>query len=464
MLRLSLILGTLTLLLAGCDASPWNDFINPGEPKIIDPGQKPLVLPILDTLASGVEGPDAVFPDATDIEPDDLVPEVADYKIGPDDVVDISVFDLMGAGTGEQVKEVHVTETGSINLPFIPPVKAEGLTERELETAVSKAYENAQLIHNARVSASVQDARGRRFAIQGNVTDPGEYPISRPDFRILDALVKANGMHVAAGVEYAYVIRKMAEPAAAVGPGQPTNANTPAAPSPQPSVPTSGPADLLSPPPPTEPTGPQGRATPAESSVRTMMMDNLPGADSSTAFKFDDVEKPTDQRIIRVPIDQLQRQGQLKYNIVIHPSDMIIVPDPVTGVYYIGGHVIRAGVFSIGGNDKVTLKKAWIAAGGADNFAFPNRAEVVRRVGTNREVCARVDMARVLALQQPDIYLKPNDTVFVGTHFIAPFLAAVRTSFQFTYGADFLYDVNYAPVNNSNSSGTDSLGTPPSPQ
>ena len=85
MLRSSLILGTLTLLLAGCDASPWNDFINPGEPKIIDPGQKPLVLPILDTLASGVEGPDAVFPDATDIEPDDLVPEVADYKIGPDD-------------------------------------------------------------------------------------------------------------------------------------------------------------------------------------------------------------------------------------------------------------------------------------------------------------------------------------------------------------------------------------------
>ena len=66
---------------------------------------------------------------------------------------------------------------------------------------------------------------------------------------------------------------------------------------------------------------------------------------------------------------------------------MIIVPDPVMGVYYIGGHVIRAGVFSIGGDDKVTLKKAWIAAGGADHFAFPNRAGIVRRVGTNREVC-----------------------------------------------------------------------------
>jgi polysaccharide biosynthesis/export protein len=460
--RSALIYGALTLLLAGCDSSPWNDFINPGEPKIIDPDQKPLVFPILDTLASGVEGADAVFPDATDIEPADLVPEVADYKIGPEDVVDISVFDLMGAGTGEQVKEVHVTETGSVSLPFILPVKAEGLTERELENAVSKAYEDARLVHNARVSVSVQDARARRFTIQGNVTAPGEYPITRPDFRMLDALVVANGLHLTAGVEYAYVIRKTTEPAAAVEPSQPPNVNTPATPSSlQPSIPTSGPADLLSPPP---PTGPQSRAVPDESSVRTMLMDNLPGADSSTPFKFDDVEKPTDQRIIRVPIDQLQHQGKLKYNIVIRPSDMIIVPDPVMGVYYIGGHVIRAGVFSLSGDDKVTLKKAWIAAGGPDNFSFPNRTEVVRRVGTNREVCARVDMSKVLAMQQPDIYLKPNDTIYVGTHFIAPWLAGVRTSFQFTYGADFLYDVNYAPVNSSSANGSDSLGTPPSAQ
>ena len=274
--RLSLIWAMLTLLLAGCDASPWNDFLNPGEPKIVDPDQKPLVVPILDTLASGIEGSDAVFPDATDIEPNDLVPEVADYKIGPDDLVDISVFDLMGAGTGEQLKEVRVTETGSVSLPFIPPVKAGGLTEHELENSVSKAYEDAHLIRNARVSVTVREVAARTFSIQGNVGSPGEYPISKSDFRMLDALVTASGMRQPTGVEYAYVIRKAAEPAAAIEPSQPTNANTPATPSPQPSVPTSGPADLLSPPPPTEPTGPQSRARPADSSNRSILMDNLP--------------------------------------------------------------------------------------------------------------------------------------------------------------------------------------------
>ena len=115
-----------------------------------------------------------------------MVPEVADYKIGPDDVVDISVFDLMGAGTGEQVKEVRVTETGSISLPFIPPVKAEGLTERELEAPYSKAYEDAQLIHNARVSVSVQSARSE-FQHPGQRRVAWRISDFRPDFRMLDA-------------------------------------------------------------------------------------------------------------------------------------------------------------------------------------------------------------------------------------------------------------------------------------
>jgi polysaccharide biosynthesis/export protein len=435
--RSALVLGALTMLLAGCDASPWNDFLNPGEPKILDPDQKPLIVPILDTLASGIEEPDTAFSDATDIEPADLIPDVADYRIGPNDLVSVSIFDLLGEGTGEQVKVIRVTETGSISLPFIPPVKAQGLTERELEDAVSKAYEDARLIRNARVAVQVQEARARTFSIQGNVGSPGEYQITRPDFRMLDALVTAHGPETAIGVPYAYVIRKLTQPgepgsSPSGEPGSPTNSNSPlpSPPSPTSPIPTPGPTsqpgDLLSPPP-TTPAGPQGRANPPA---------------SSQIFQFDDVENPTDVRVIRVPIDQLRQYGELKYNIVIRPSDMIIVPDPTTGVYYFGGHVLRAGVFSLSGTE-VTLKQAWIAAGGADDFAFPNRTEVIRRIGSNREVCVRVDLSKILALSEPDIYLKPNDVVFVGTHFVAPFLAAVRNSFRITYGFGFLYDRNF---------------------
>jgi polysaccharide biosynthesis/export protein len=438
--RSALVWGGLALLLSGCEL---NDFFNPAEPKIVAPDQKPLVVPILDTLASGIEGPDAVFTDATDVEPADLTPEITDYKIGPNDLVNISIFDLLGQGTGQQTKTVRVTETGSVSLPFIPPVKAQGLTEHDLEQAVSKAYEDARLIRNARVSVTVAQARARTFSIQGNVGSPGEYQISRPDFRMLDALVASRGPKITLGVPYAFVIRSNTPPGTGPSgePNSPAKGNSPLTPIPPSSAPMMQPGDLLSPPS-TTPSGPQGRADIPASGGRIMVMDNVPPANSSSVFKFDDVQAPSDERIIRVPIDDLRQQGQLKYNIVIRPRDMIIVPDPTTGVYYMGGHVHRAGVFALNG-EKVTLKKAWVAVAGGDDFAFPNRAEIVRRIGTNREVCVRVDMAKVLALSEPDIYLKPNDVVYVGTHFIAPLLAAVRNSFRLTYGFGFLYDRNF---------------------
>jgi protein involved in polysaccharide export with SLBB domain len=442
--------------MTGCEL---NDFINPGEPKIIDPNQKPLLIPILDTLASGIEEPDTAFSNATDIEPADLVPDIQDYKIGPNDLLSVSIFDLMGEGTGDQVKTVRVTETGTISLPFISPVKAEGLTERQLETAIQKAYEDARLIRAARVSVTVAEARARTFSIQGNVVAPGEYQLTKPDFRMLDAMVASRAPQVSIGVQYAYVIRKVTptgENNLQMEPTQPTpNSNVPTIPPgpsttpapapapgdlltpPPPPGPTTAPGDLLSPP----PTTPQGRANPSSNSRTAMAMDNLPPR-STGIFKFDDLETPADQRIIRVPIDQLRQYGELKYNIVIRPGDMIIVPDPTTGVYYMGGHVARPGAFGLNG-EKVTLKQAWVAAGGADDLAIPRRTEIVRRVGANREVAVRIDLEKVLAMNEPDIFLKPNDEVYVGTHFVAPFLAAIRNGFRITYGFGFLYDRNF---------------------
>jgi polysaccharide biosynthesis/export protein len=460
------VLVAFAAMFSGCEI---NDFVNPGEPRIVDPDttQHPLVVPILDTVASGIEEPNTAFASATDIEPSDLIPDITDYKIGPNDLVSISIFDLLGEGTGEQVKTARVTETGMISLPFIQPVKASGLTEHELEDAVSKAYEDARLIRNARVSVTVEEARARTFSIQGNVGSPGEYQLTKPDFRMLDAMVTAHAPAIAIGVPYAYVIRKVTQPGAdelnpsSTPPAPESPETTPPSPSqpgmtpePQPTTPAptptpkTAPGDLLAPPP-TAP-GPQGRAIPSPNSVKYLSSaavtsssdDAAPPPPSGKVFKFDDLEAPTDERIIRVPIDQLRQYGDLKYNIVIRPDDMIIVPDPTNGVYYMGGHIARPGVFGLTG-EKVTLKQAWIAAGGADDLAMPFRTEIIRRVGTNREVGLRVHLDKVLNLQEPDLYLKPNDFIYVGTDIFAPFLAAVRNSFQFSYGAGFVYDQNF---------------------
>jgi len=101
-------------------------------------------------------------------------------------------------------------------------------------------------------------------------------------------------------------------------------------------------------------------------------------------------------------------------------------------------------VYSLTGR-KITLRQAVISAGMLDQLAVPGRCSITRRVENNKEVVARVDLEKIFAGQEPDIYLKADDMVEVGTNAVAPFLAASRGAFRLTYGFGFLYDRNYAP-------------------
>jgi polysaccharide export outer membrane protein len=497
----------MLLALTGCDSSigEVNDYAAPAEPQIRPLGSKNLVVPILTTLDRSVEEPSSAYSQAEDVTPADLVPLYSDYRIGKNDVVSVTIFDLMGEGTGEVPKVVRVSETGMISLPFIGPVKADGLTEHELENAVAKAYEDANLIKRARVTCTVAEARARTFSVMGNVGAPGEFELTRPDYRMLDAMVAAHGPSVTVGVDYVYVIRKVSSEKMP----EPEENESPATPPPA-TEPTTPPGDLLAPPP-----GPQSQLD-IPAARRTLLMDQTtgpsnnnnngllaPGSDegangviegkpapspdnsnnninntpvppppnpqpetpaqtppaeqpavtpapsgeSTGSFEFNAPKEPSDERVIRVPIWRLQHYGELKYNIVIRAGDMIVVPDPVTGVYYMGGHFLRSGVYSLTGIP-VTVKEAWIAAGGGDDLAIPRRSEIIRQLGNDKEVFVRLDLTKIMGGEVPDIYLKPNDIVFVGTNIGAPFIAAVRNSFRLDYGFGFLYDRNFGSQSN----------------
>jgi hypothetical protein len=168
-------------------------------------------------------------------------------------------------------------------------------------------------------------------------------------------------------------------------------------------------------------------------------------------FAFNDLREPSDMRVIKVPFDPLKR-GELRYNIVIRPQDMIIVPQPIVGEYYMGGHVQRTGVYSLAAR-QITLKEAVIAAGMLDQVAIPARTQIIRRLSPTKEVFARVDLEKIFAGEEPDIILKPDDQVMVGTNAIAPFLASFRQGFRITYGFGFLYDRNYFAPNGSSNGG-----------
>ncbi|HUO09589.1 MAG TPA: polysaccharide biosynthesis/export family protein [Phycisphaerae bacterium] len=164
-------------------------------------------------------------------------------------------------------------------------------------------------------------------------------------------------------------------------------------------------------------------------------------AGPATTESFASAEQLMNQRVIRVPLNPL-REGNPKYNIVIRPGDTIVIPTVEQGFFYMMGHVNRPGVFALSGQ-KITLKMAVAAAGNLDALAIPRRCDLIRRIGNNQEVTVQVNLQAIFNGSQPDIFLKANDVVNVGTDAIAPFLAVTRNGYRAAYGWGFTYDRNY---------------------
>jgi len=483
-----------------------------------------LLVPVLPSLAEGLDEADAEFVNADDVKQADLVPSNADYVIGPNDLLSISITEVAGPGV-ETVKTTRVSESGNVSLPLIQSVKASGLTEAELEKAIAQKYRDANLIQNAQVSVTVIEARQRTFSILGAVGRPGQYQIVQSDFRLLDAITLAGDVPVQ-GIENIYIIRKRqkgastkpsdtgATPTDTSKPNKPVDpleprkqgrgvstdktqvaqanlvkspmhlmvdapadagvdpseggrkimvdgkwvpvkgATAPGTPTtPAPSTVTPAPTPAPTPAettPKTDPLAPKTETTPAPTPVTppTETGAAATGPTGPGAFEFDAPKPDPDTRIIRVPLDRLQR-GELQYNVVIRPNDTIIIPSPKVGEYYMGGHVGRAGVYSLTGRN-ITLKQAIISAGMIDPLGWPERTEVIRRIGKDKEMFVRVNLPKIFAGEQSDFYLRPYDTVNVGTNALAPFLAAIRNAFRFTYGFGFIYDQNFSPDSQAN--------------
>ncbi len=165
--------------------------------------------------------------------------------------------------------------------------------------------------------------------------------------------------------------------------------------------------------------------------------------------------KPKDEelfleRIIAIPFQRL-KQGDSTYNIVIRPDDLIYIEEPIFGVVYIDGEIARPGVYSLPASG-LTLSRLVAAAGGAAPLAIPERVDLTRIVATNREATIRLNLAAIREKTEPDLYLRPDDHVIIGTEFFALPLAVFRNGFRMTYGFGFLLDRNF---------GNDVFGPPP---
>ena len=146
-------------------------------------------------------------------------------------------------------------------------------------------------------------------------------------------------------------------------------------------------------------------------------------------------------RIIGIPIEDLRR-GDPRYNIVLRDGDLLYAPNVKVGEFYVMGEVAPPGSICLNGRD-ITLKQAVAAAGNLGPLAWPQHCQLVRRIGADREEHIVVDLDAIFAGRAPDIYMKPQDLLNVGTNFATIFLAALRQGFYTHYGFSFTYERNF---------------------
>ncbi|MDX1565477.1 MAG: polysaccharide biosynthesis/export family protein [Phycisphaeraceae bacterium] len=481
---LSAVVLAAVLLITGCLNDPLRDnqaWLN--NPSVIsNPNFTPGVMPILSEIDM-IDEPAEHIPGLDEPTARDLIPSNSLYRMVAGDTVSISVFELFRKGT-DTILNRRIDESGYIRLPKVGRIKAAGLSDRQLEQRLMEILIKQGLLVNPTVHVAVLDGRKKVYSVIG-AAGSGTYQIVPNNFRLLDALALARAT-VTPEIKKLYVIRQVAlKEMVESGPVQPGVQ----------------PGHHIPPQAPKDPAARSETKTGREifSDITGLVRDpnRLPedGADESQKPQrnhlqgkpgLGDVLDPTrkgegrflniDGRWIWVegvgpkqqadrsdpagqslpPIDQLVtqriieidahalRRGDARQNIVIRPGDVIRVPIPVTGNVFIGGHGInRGGTYTLPGEKQLTLRQLVISAGELSPIGIPERVELRRRLGDDREAIVRLNLRAIAEGVQPDIYLKPNDTINVGTNFFATPQAVVRNGFRMSYGFGFLLDRNF---------------------
>jgi polysaccharide export outer membrane protein len=116
---------------------------------------------------------------------------IADYKIGPEDLLEIEVFQVPDLKT-----LARVSAKGYIKLPLIEGIQAGGLTVSELESLLAERLK--KYVKEPVVSVFVKELRSQQISILGSVKEPRVYYVTGQKY-LLDMLSLAGGVTQDAG-------------------------------------------------------------------------------------------------------------------------------------------------------------------------------------------------------------------------------------------------------------------------
>jgi polysaccharide export outer membrane protein len=281
-----------------------------------------------------------------------------DYRIGPEDLLEISVFEAP-----ELNRTVRVAASGETSLPLVGAVQAAGLTPKALEFVLQELLRRTYM-NDPHVGVFVREMQSHTVSVFGAVKKPGVFQI-RGAKTVVEVLSMAEGLAEDAG-DTVVVMRG----AGLSGAAQPILSDSPAAPAP-----------------------------PGKS--------GSPAAGVSRA-----TEEAARGNTVEINLKNLLESGNPDSNMVVYPGDVVKVTR--AGVVYVVGEVKKPGGFMLKTNENITALQAVAMAEGLTRTSAKSRARIIR---TDESSGARteipIDLDKILAGRIADPLLRPKDIVFV---------------------------------------------------
>lgn len=110
------------------------------------------------------------------------------YRIGPYDTLIIDVFGIEELSR----REIRADGSGRISFPLAGTVDAFGKTPQELEEAIEEQL-RSRYVRNPEVSVNLKEAVSQAVTVDGQVRDPGIYPVVGR-MTLMRAIARASGL------------------------------------------------------------------------------------------------------------------------------------------------------------------------------------------------------------------------------------------------------------------------------
>ncbi len=111
------------------------------------------------------------------------------YRIATNDRIRIGVFQESDL---DMIARVDVK--GTVNLPLLGTIQVSNLTIPEAELTIENAYRDERFLRNPQVTISVEEYTPREVSIQGQVKNPGRYPMPiEQTMSVLELVTRAQG-------------------------------------------------------------------------------------------------------------------------------------------------------------------------------------------------------------------------------------------------------------------------------